>query len=54
MDRVTVCGTVDAGSIPTGCTQGEVAELVYGAVLEKLYWGNPVVGSNPTLSAYVR
>lgn len=37
-----------------GALQGEVAELVDGAALEKLYWGNLVVGSNPTLSAFVR
>ncbi len=30
---------------------GEMAELADGAALEMLYRGNPVVGSNPTLSA---
>src|SRR3989344_1855929 len=53
MDRAFGCG-------PKGCRfnsrrahTGRDGRVVEGAVLEKLYGGNPIVGSNPTLSALV-
>ena len=51
MDRMTVCETVDPGSIPGRRTpKWRVGRVVYGACLESV-WAKARRGSNPLPSA---
>ena len=52
MDRMTVCETVDPGSIPGRRTYyWRVGRVVYGACLESV-WAKVRRGSNPLPSAF--